>query len=244
MDFGSQITNSEGERLDVAFHGGEKLGGMVVIGHGVTANKDRPMLKAIAEGLSERGWSCIRFSFSGNGESEGRFQESTISKEVEDLKAILKTIPQERRVAYIGHSMGAAVGVKTALETLSIQSLISLAGMIETKEFAKREFGDVKPDEGFMWDDENCPLSTGFVNDMNSIGDLLSEAGRIRVPWLLIHGVEDDVVPVDDSRKAFSAANCEKKLTEIPNVSHMFSEETYPEIIDAIDSWLEKSFGA
>ena len=239
----NQIKNSAGECLDVAFHGGGKLGGVVVLGHGVTANKDRPMLVAIAEGLSKRGWPCIRFSFSGNGDSEGRFEDSTITKEIDDLKAILKTVPQEKRIAYIGHSMGAAVGVKTASESMAIQSLVSLAGMVETKEFARREFGDVKPDTGFMWDEPDCPLSSAFVSDMNQIEDVLDEAKNLRAPWLLIHGDEDDVVPIEDSRKAYAAARCEKKLIEIPGAGHMFGEENYSGIIDAIDDFLSASFG-
>jgi pimeloyl-ACP methyl ester carboxylesterase len=239
----SKIKNRQGERLDVAFHNGENLGAIVVIGHGVTANKDRPLLKAIANGLSNKGWPCIRFSFSGNGESEGRFEDSTISKEVDDLHEILATIPQEKRVAYIGHSMGAAVGAITAAKGMSIQSLISLAGMVNTAGFAEREFGDVVPDEGFMWDEPDCPLSQGFVDDMNRIGSVLPKASEVVVPWLFIHGDADDVVPIEDSRQAHKAARCDKKLIEIAGAGHMFGEEDYQQIVNAIDFWLKKSFG-
>ena len=243
MESSSQILNPEGERLDVAFHGGEKLGVVVVLGHGVTADKDRPFLIAIANGLSERGWPCIRFSFSGNGDSEGRFEDSTITKEVGDLKSILKTVPQEQRVAYIGHSMGAAVGVKAAVECMAIQSLVSLAGMVDTSGFAEREFGDVQPDNGCMWEEPDCPLSSIFINDMAQVSDVLSEAAQVRAPWLMIHGSADDVVPIKDSRDAFDVARCEKELIEIPGADHMFGEENYPRIIDAIDGWLRKCFG-
>lgn len=238
----SLIQNPDGETIDIAFHGGEKMGVVVIIGHGVTGNKDRPLLVAIASGLAELGWPCIRFSFSGNGDSEGRFEESTITKDIGDLKSILSAVPQEQRVAYIGHSMGAAVGVKTAVESMAIQSLVSLAGMIDTRGFAEREFGDLKPDSGFMWDDSDCPLSSVFMKDMENIGDLLSEAARVRAPWLLIHGSDDDVVPVEDSRNAFDAARCEKKLIEIPGADHMFGEKNYPLIVDAIDAWLRTCF--
>ena len=37
--------------------------------------------------------------------------------------------------------------------------LVSLAGMIHTEAFAQREFGDVTPGVGFMWDEPSCPLS-------------------------------------------------------------------------------------
>ena len=89
----SVIKNSQGERIDLSFHPGSRRDSLVIIGHGVTANKDRPQLVALAEGLSQRGWPCMRLSFSGNGDSEGRFEDATITKEIEDLQAVLETVP-------------------------------------------------------------------------------------------------------------------------------------------------------
>ncbi len=239
----SQIDNARGERLDVAFHGGRRLGDIVVLGHGVTGNMDRPLLVAVANGLSELGWPCIRFSFSGNGQSEGLFEESTITKEIDDLRAVLKTVPQEKRIAYIGHSMGGAVGVLTASSGLNIQALVTLAGMVHTEEFVAREFGDVEPGKGYMWDEEDCPLSQTFVDDLNGIGDTLAASSQVMQPWLLIHGTADDVVPIQDSRDAFAAARCRKELLEIPDAGHSFGEDHYPVVIQAIHGWLESSFG-
>jgi len=243
MNSTSQIYNAQGERSDVAFHGGDKLGALVVLGHGVTGDKDRPLLVAIANGLAERGWPCVRFSFSGNGESEGRFEDSTITKEVADLKTVLETVPQEKRIAYIGHSMGAAVGVITSASSLSIQTLVTLAGMTHTAEFVKREFGDLVPGEGNMWDEEGCPLSQSYVDDLNGIGDTLDAAAEVRQPWLFVHGTEDDVVPFKDSLDAFSAARCEKEMLEIPGAGHVFGEDSYAKIIEGIHSWLERNLG-
>jgi pimeloyl-ACP methyl ester carboxylesterase len=243
METSSRILNSQGERLDVGFHQGEHLGAMVVLGHGVTGNKDRPLLIAIAEGLVKKGWPCIRFSFSGNGDSEGKFEDSNITKEVDDLWSILNTVPQEKRIAYIGHSMGAAVGVKTAARGMAIQCLISLAGMVDTTGFVEREFGDVVLGKGFMWDETDCPLSENYVSDLNEIGSVLPEAANVVCPWLLIHGTEDDVVPIEDSRQAFEAARCEKKFIEVPGAGHSFDTESYGLIVEGIDYWLKKSFG-
>jgi len=238
-----QIQNPQGERLDLAFHGGTKLGTMVVLGHGVTGNKDRPLLVALAEGLAAKGWPCLRISFSGNGESEGDFGDSTITKEIGDLKAVLANVPQERRIAYIGHSMGAAVGVLTAAERMDIQALVSLAGMTHTADFVKREFGDVEPGKGCMWEDEDCPLSQAFADDLGEIGDTLDAAEKVMQPWLLVHGTADDVVPLKDSKDAFGAANCRKEFLEIPGAGHVFGEDSYPRIITAVDDFLSGCFG-
>ena len=243
MPVTSQIHNRLGERLDVAFHGGTKLGNLVVLGHGVTGNKDRPLVVAVAEGLAAKGWPCLRISFSGNGESEGEFSASTITKEIDDLKSVLATVPQEKRVAYIGHSMGAAVGVLTAATALSIHALVSLAGMVHTEGFLKREFGDVEPGNGCMWDEEGCPLSVEFAEDMKRIGNTLEAASGVMQPWLLIHGTADDVVPLRDSKDAFAAARCSKELLEIPGAGHVFGDESYAEIVSAIDAFLSKSLG-
>ncbi|GAA5482888.1 alpha/beta hydrolase [Haloferula sargassicola] len=239
---GTEFKNRQGEKLDSAFHPGTQEGKLVIIGHGVTANKDRPLLKAVADGLAARGWPCLRFSFSGNGKSEGDFRESHITKEVEDLADVIAALPEDIELAYIGHSMGAAVGIMTAVEEPRIKVLATLAGMVHTGEFVEREFGDVTPDEGFMWDEKDCPLSSEFVRDLELIGDLLLEAEQIEAPYLLIHGTDDDVVPLSDSEDAYEAAADPKLLVKVEGVGHMFSEETYGKVVGALHDWLEEHF--
>lgn len=238
----SEMRNKQGERLDASYHPGDMMNHLVIIGHGVTGNKDRPLVVAVAKSLVARGWPCLRVSFSGNGNSDGDFRDSTIAKEREDLKAVLATVPVEKSVIYVGHSMGAAVGVLVAKEDIRIQVLVSLAGMTHTAEFFEREFGDVVPGEGNMWDEEGCPLSQDFVDDMKTIGSTLEAAAAVRQPWLLVHGSEDDVVPVKDGLDAFAAAKCEKKWVEVEGAGHSFGEESYGEVVDAIDDWLRRIF--
>lgn len=239
-----EIRNRSGERIDHSFHPGTRADALVILAHGVTGNKDRPHLVALAEGLAARGWPCLRISYSGNGESEGRFEDSCITKEIGDLQAVLDAVPDTAKVAYVGHSMGGAVGVLTAVRDLRIRTLVSLAGMARTAAFVQREFGDVIPGEGFMWDDPNCPLSKTYVNDLTSIGDTLSAAEAVIQPWLLIHGTADDLVPLQDSRDAYEAAICEKQFLEIAGAEHSFDESSYPQLVAALDQWLKAEFGA
>lgn len=237
------IQNRAGDCLDHTFHSGGRVDTLVVIGHGVTGNKDRPHLVALAEGLAERGWPCLRFSYSGNGASSGRFEDSCITKGIGDLQALLERVPDDVRITYAGHSMGGAVGVLTAARDLRIRALVSLAGMTHTAAFLAREFSDVVPGEGFMWEDENCPLSRVFVDDLTAIHDTLAAAKSLTQPCLFIHGGADEVVPVQDSREVFEAVTGEKELVVIPGAGHSFDESSYGQVIDALDSWLTRSFG-
>lgn len=237
------FTNPSGERLDFTFHPNARRDMLVILGHGLTGNKDRPLLVALAEGLNARGWPCVRVSFSGNGESQGRFEDATIEKEAEDLKAILDSIPDWVNVTYIGHSMGAAVGVTVAAEDLRIQLLVSLAGMVHPAAFYEREFGGLKPGTDCLWEETEHPLSEKFAQSMKGLPSLLPAAARITQPWLLIHGIEDDVVPVQDSRDAHAAAVCQTKLVEISGAGHGFDETSYPQVIAEVDAWLSARFG-
>ena len=238
----TELKNAQGERLDFTYHHGRQgAQEIVVIGHGVTGNKDRPFVVALAEALAKAGIAAVRISFSGNGASGGKFSDSTISKEVEDLGAVLDAI-KDRRICYVGHSMGGAVGVLRAARDPRIVALVSLAGMVHTKDFAHREFGSVKPGEGFMWDDSNCPLSSSYMEDMARIGSVVNEAPKIRVPWLLIHGSEDDVVPIGESREIFARANQPKELVELSGSNHVFAGEFTSPMVERVVSWVKSTF--
>ena len=234
------ITNSQGETLDYTFHDpGNQPRDLLIIGHGVTGNKDRPFVVALAEAVANEGMAVLRFSFAGNGASGGDFRDCTISKEVEDLNAVVTAaVNNGYRVTYAGHSMGGAVGVLAASSDDRIRHLISLAGMVNTKDFYDREFGEEKPDEGCMWEEPSCPLSSTYRNDMYDIGSVASKASEIKVPWLLVHGDADDVVPIEDSREIFALATEPKKIIEIPGANHVFSEAGLAPMSEAVIAWI------
>ena len=231
------IRNIEGEKIDYTFqqgHHAEK--NIIVLGHGVTGNKDRPFLVALTEALATAGISTLRLSFSGNGDSEGRFEAATISKEAEDLGCVINAL-EGWSILYVGHSMGGAVGVLRASQDSRIRGLISLAGMVHTEAFAQREFRHVTPDQGFMWDEPTCPLSRAFIDDTVAIGTVVTHAPLIHVPWLLVHGTADDVVPIQDSLDIFEQANEPKQLAQIKGADHVFSEHT-PDMVKIVVEWI------
>ncbi len=234
------IRNPQGERIDTSFHpGNDDSHHVAIIGHGVTGNKDRPFLVALAEGLAAAGINALRISYSGNGGSEGQFVDSNITKEVADLGAVIDALA-DKTVTYIGHSMGGAVGVLRASQDTRIRFLVSLAGMVHTKKFAETEFGMVTPDNGNMWDDESCPLSSAYMNDLRTIESTVPQASGIQVPWLLLHGTEDDVVPLQDSLDIHAAAGDHAQLVQLPGANHVFADEHTAPVVTQTVQWLQR----
>jgi len=241
------IKNSLNETLDYSFAEGEKSrrnpDWIVVLGHGVTGNKERPVVVDPANALNAAGFDTLRFSFAGNGDSEGDFRDATISKEVGDLGSVLDTVSGlYSKIAYVGHSMGGAVGVIQAARDSRISALISLAGMVDTKAFAETEFGAETPDEGLMWEEEDCPLSSGFMRDLcETIGTVAPLAESVATPWLLVHGTADDVVLPKDTETVQRLKGDAVEVVFIDGADHSFNEPVHKaQLTETVVEWLKR----
>ena len=228
--------NTQGERLDATFHPGRKGDPRIVaIAHGVTSHKDRPWLLALSETLSAHGIASVRFSFAGNGASDGSYENVTMSKEVADVGCVLDALAG-RDVVFAGHSMGAAVGVLRAAHDRRIRGLVSLAGMVHVSAFMRAQFGAMRPGD-LMLGKPQCPLSQAFLDDAHAIGDVLPAAARVEVPWLLVHGTSDELVPLQDAHDARRAAGDRPQVVELAGADHRFSGQEAV-MAEAVTSWV------
>ena len=239
------IQNPQGETLDYTFAPGadasKKDGWIVVLGHGVTGDKERPVVVDPANALNAAGFDTLRFSFAGNGDSEGDFRDATISKEVGDLTAVLNAVATAYpNIAYVGHSMGGAVGVIQAAKDPRIHALVSLAGMVDTKAFAQTEFGAETPDAGLMWEEDDCPLSSKFMHDLcDTIGSVAPLAESVSVPWLLVHGRADDVVLPKDTQTIRDRKGDAVKVVWVEGADHSFNDPAHKtQMTEAVVAWL------
>lgn len=240
------IKNQQGEQLDYSFSsasgGSDSSEWIVLLGHGVTGNKDRPVIADTAHALNAAGFDTLRFSFAGNGDSEGDFRDATISKEVSDLEAVIEAVaPHYAKIAYVGHSMGNPVGILQAMKDKRIQALVSLAGMIDTKTFAQTEFGEETPDEGLMWDEESCPLSSAYMHDLcDTIVTVEPLVPTIEIPWLLLHGTADDVVLPKDTETVEMIKGNDVQVIYIEGADHSFNEPSHKnQMTQAVVNWFK-----
>ena len=90
---------------------------LVIMCHGLNADKNFPLLTELADQLHRQGIATLEFDFNGHGESEGRFSEMTIPNEIEDLEQVLAYAQDLRfvdNIALVGHSQGAVVAAMVA----------------------------------------------------------------------------------------------------------------------------------
>lgn len=227
-------------RLDATWHPGTRGDIVVVLGHGLTGHKDRPLLVAIAERLSALGYPCLRFSFSGHGKSGGDFREITLEREKEDLRTILDGLPPRSRVVYIGHSMGAAVGVLAAAGRSRPDFLVTLAGMCETRVFHDRHLAHLKPGSDKVLGADGHVLGEPLLRSLRGLGDTRSLASAVTCPWLLLHGGNDALIPETDSITAARHAGGPVSLFLYPEADHAFNGHEI-KVAHQIEAWLHRA---
>lgn len=209
---------------------------IAVVGHGLTSDRTRPWSVALSDALADRGIPSARLAFAGNGHSEGRFEDSCLTSQVQDLGAVLDRL-DGRRVAYIGHSMGAAIGVLRAATDPRIGALVSLAGLVHTGEFFRRMFGHLELGD-LLLDKPGKPLGATLRDELLDLDSLLPRAAAVQVPWLLVHGTADDVVPVEHSRDVARLRGGAVELATLDGVDHSFTGEGEAQVAEAVSAWL------
>lgn len=232
-----EIRNVHGERIDFTFtRGAAGCRRLVLVGHGVTSHKERPWLIALCQALRRAGIASLRFSFAGNGDSEGRFEDATISKEIADLGSVVDAL-SEWDLAYAGHSMGGAVGLLHTIRDARIRAFVSLAGIVHVRHFMQAHFGHLEPDKDVMLGKPHCPLTRKFLDDAMRYGSLLEAGKQVRVPWLIVHGTADEIVPLQDSLDMAAAAPGRVELVQLDGVDHRFTHHE-EDMTTAVVSWL------
>jgi uncharacterized protein len=121
--------NSEGHRLAALLdEPARPARAYALFAHCFTCGKDVHAAKRIAEGLTSIGMAVLRFDFTGLGESEGEFANTTFSSNVADLVAAANELRRIRRVPaiLIGHSLGGAAVLAAASEVSEARAVVTI----------------------------------------------------------------------------------------------------------------------
>ena len=104
------IQNSQGENLDVVISGDQKKPALVLVHDlGLNKNKEINLFVGVNDALKYY-FTIIRFDFSGYGLSEGKQEDSCLSKMTDDLRAVVEYAKNGyQRVSVIAHGLGTLV---------------------------------------------------------------------------------------------------------------------------------------
>jgi len=201
-----------------------------IFAHCFTCSKNLKVVGSVSGRLRDRGFGVLRFDFTGLGQSEGEFAETTFTSNVHDLEAAAGWLAREREAPrlLVGHSLGGAA-VLAAAGTLESVACIATIG-------APAEVGHVKhllrgPEfpEGAGRAEVSIggrPFQIGrdFVEDLER-HDLPAEIGRLRKPLLIFHSPVDTIVGIDNAEKIYHAAKHPKSFVSLGDADHLLTDD-------------------
>jgi len=165
--------------------------------------------EALDQWAAERGRAFVRFDYAGHGESSGRFEESTLSRWLEDALAVLGRFVPDRPVL-VGSSMGgwlALLATRTLHQTSPSRSPAGLVLIAPAVDFTERLMWDAFPEdvrdairrEGAyhrpsLYSSEPTPITHALIEDGRR--HLLFGAPiRTGCPVHILQGMSDPDVP-------------------------------------------------
>ena len=213
--------------------GGDSAFG-VVLGHCFTCSRHTAVLRQIARDLETSGNMALRFDFSGNGQSEGRFSDSTYSKQISEMQVAVEFLRAEGvgRIGLAGHSLGAVVALLSAPRVPSVFAVCTLAGRLvglTPSHFLNAEQKSQVLETGrvtFTSRGRSLALTQDFFSDAEQYrpAELVADLAH---PLLIVHGDRDDIVPVSEAQGAVAINPEGIELAVIENADHMFSGEEH-----------------
>ncbi len=204
---------------------------------------------AVNDHAAAKGWVATVFDYSGHGESDGRFEDGTISMWLEEGIAILEAVTTGPQIV-IGSSMGgwlALLMAEALRESGRIAGLVLLAPATDmTQDLMWAQFDEAAraeitsngvftvPNE--YSDDDPYPITLKLIEDgkRHLFGDRLIETG---CPVHILQGAADTEVPWQHAADLVShLASDDVVFTLIKDADHRISRpEDLIRLMTAID---------
>jgi len=224
-----------GAELSGWFHpAAEPSRGALVLAHCFTCGKDLPLYRRLAAGLADEGLSVLRFDFTGLGQSEGDFSQTSLDSNVAEVqlacRELRRLVGVSVRLGAIGHSLGGVATLLAAGELPELAALAILAAPADPGALEARlgpgvrqqaeERGAARVELG------GRPVRIGLpLLDSLAVRDLPGRLGGLGRPVLFMHGTVDEVVSIEQSELLFAACRQPKGFEPLLGGDHLFSEE-------------------
>jgi pimeloyl-ACP methyl ester carboxylesterase len=242
----------------------DRPGRVVIITHGQGGHKDYCYHKLVAYRLAlDHGIYSFRFDFRGSGDSddvefpatEGRSPRS----DYEDLDIVAQSLSNRglELLALIGHSRGSATNTTWLIQQwekpngFRIKNVVNCSGRFDASKTIKRlisHFGNLE--DGFptvLYRRGKTEKSHYPRAEAESVSNMpVHELYRLPndVSYLSIYGLEDTVVPVEESADYANILKERHTLKLIPGADHNFygqnkKESNYnPLVAEYVSEWL------
>lgn len=218
----------------------------VLFAHCFTCGKDIAAASRISAALVQKGYSVLRFDFTGLGNSDGDFSNTNFSSNLDDLKAAAAFLREHYQAPQllIGHSLGGAAVLSVADEIPEVKAVVSIAAPA-TAEHVIKNFGH-KVEEISSQGVASVKLGLREFTIKNQFLEDVAKQSRgnfvlDKKALLVMHSPLDATVSINEAEKIYQYAKHPKSFISLDTADHLLTNKQDAEYAaDAIAGWAAK----
>ncbi|OYV71586.1 MAG: osmotically inducible protein C [Deltaproteobacteria bacterium 21-66-5] len=235
-------------RLELPAHGNPQA--YALYAHCFTCGKDVRAAVDIARALCMQGIAVLRFDFTGIGESQGVFADTTLSTNISDLvqaAAFLEKTYQAPKIL-IGHSLGGTAALEAAHQIPSAIAVATVAAPADPEHVAgllgaARQVIEQHGEADVMLAGRKLHFKKAFLDDLKN-QQWQQNIHALRKPLLIFHSPTDAVVNINNAGLIFAAALHPKSFISLSGADHLLSRPEDSEYVGLLlAAWATKYLG-
>lgn len=219
----------------------------VLFAHCFTGSKDVLAATRIARSLWLRGFAVFRFDFTGLGDSEGDFANTTFSSNVGDLVAAANYLREEKRApaVLIGHSLGGAAVIAAASQIPEARGICTIGAPADPAHVT-HHFGEALSVLEQAGEAEVCiggrpfRIKKSFIDDLkwHKQEQCIKKLGQA---LLIFHSQIDNIVGIENAGQIYQAARHPKSFISLDGADHMLTnKEDSCYVAEVISAWVHR----
>lgn len=200
-----------------------------VFAHCFTCSKNLSATTQVSRALAAEGIGVLRFDFTGLGASEGAFEDTDFSGNVDDLLAAARFLEAEYQAPQllVGHSLGGAAVLRAAPQLPSVRAVATIGAPGHPEHVthmltSAREEIESEGRARVSLAGRCFTVTKAFVDDL--IEQPMTETiGHLRRALLVLHAPLDDTVGIENASAIFGAAKHPKSFVSLDGADHLLS---------------------
>ena len=212
----------------------------IVFLHGFMSNLEGKKPNTFLRFAEKNKMSFLALEYSGHGKSSGKFTNGNITKWSDETSELIKKYVKKNNFIIIGSSMGSWIALKQfqifkdqVVGFLGIGSAPEFLENLMWKKFTKKIKTEIikKGIYNLKHGEYEYPITFQLIKDGRK-NKVLKKKINSKIKVTMIHGQNDNVVPVSYSRKILKIfQNAKKKIVIIKDGNHSLSNEKCLKII-------------
>ena len=215
--------------------------------HCFTCSKDIFATSRIAARLTRAGFAVLRFDFTGLGKSDGEFENTNFTSNIEDLVRAADFLRENHQAPtiLIGHSLGGAAVLAAAGDILEARAVVTIGAPFDPKHVRNnfKDHIDIIEKEGVA---EVSLAGRPFRIKKQFLDDIESQNQTARIKalkkaLLILHSPTDEYVSIDNAGEIFQVAKHPKSFISLAGADHLLTREKDAHFAaDMIAAWASR----